>query len=134
MRTMPEAQFEILVDGTPRSYRDTKLTAMGPRIFSDARAGQQGCGEGPANRRSDRGGSQGLMPNFTLLDLSRPEIAAYWRRCSRRALQSSDGRCGIRRSRRARNGGPTSWPIRSPHKITERHARFKDQTRVLPAA
>ena len=33
MITNPGAQFEILVDGTPRSYRDTKLTAMGPHIF-----------------------------------------------------------------------------------------------------
>ena len=30
---------------------------------------------GPANRRANGGGSQGLTPNFTLLDLSRPEIA-----------------------------------------------------------
>ena len=31
--TLPGAQFEILVDGTPRSYRDTKLTAMGAAHF-----------------------------------------------------------------------------------------------------
>ena len=34
----PQAQFEILVDGTPRSYRDTKLTAMGAGHFLKMRA------------------------------------------------------------------------------------------------
>lgn len=38
MRTMPGAQFEILVDGTPHSYRDTKLTAMGAAHFLKMRA------------------------------------------------------------------------------------------------
>ena len=32
------AQFEILVDGAPRSYRDTKLTAMGAAHFLKMRA------------------------------------------------------------------------------------------------
>ena len=32
MTILPDAQFEIRVDHTPRSYRDTKLTAR-PRIF-----------------------------------------------------------------------------------------------------
>lgn len=38
MITMLGAQFEILVDGTPRSYRDTKLTAMGTAHFLKMRA------------------------------------------------------------------------------------------------
>jgi hypothetical protein len=31
------AMFEILVDGKPRSYRDTKLTAMGAAQFLKSR-------------------------------------------------------------------------------------------------
>jgi hypothetical protein len=38
MTILPDAQFEILVDGTPRSYRDTKLTAMGAAHFLRLRA------------------------------------------------------------------------------------------------
>jgi hypothetical protein len=63
------------------------------------------------------------MPNFTLLDLSRPEIAG--RRCSRRVLQSSDVRGLNRRSQRARNGGPTCWPTRGRTRDRDRATFFR---------
>jgi transposase len=85
----------------------------------DARPGQQGCCEGPANRRADHGGSQGLMPNFTLLDLSRPEIAIVV------ASAGADGRGMV---------GRRPSPPASPQTVTTRLARATDQTSLLPPA
>jgi hypothetical protein len=47
--------FEILVDGKPRSYRDTKLTAMEPRSFSKAEV-RIAKSEGPKERGDHCGG------------------------------------------------------------------------------
>ena len=48
MNKQPGAQFEILVDGKPRSYRDTKSGAMD--AVQEPTAAQRGCGERPAKR------------------------------------------------------------------------------------
>ena len=40
---MTGAQFEILVDGKPRSYRDTKSGAMDAATFLKGRQPHRGC-------------------------------------------------------------------------------------------
>lgn len=54
------------------------------------------------------------MPNFTLLDLSRPEIASLMAAMLQARAAVEHGRGGIRRNRLARNGGPTCWRTRAP--------------------
>jgi hypothetical protein len=45
------AQFEILLDGKPRSYRDTKSGAMEAATFPQGpTAAQRGCGKRSADR------------------------------------------------------------------------------------
>jgi hypothetical protein len=52
---MTGAQFEIRIDGTPRTYRDRKDYAMEAARVS---AAQHGRGQRPEKRRRDCGGSQ----------------------------------------------------------------------------
>jgi hypothetical protein len=52
---MTGAQFEILIDGKPRSYRDIKAAAMEARCISqEPKPEQRGRGERPADRRDKR--------------------------------------------------------------------------------
>jgi hypothetical protein len=62
MNKQPGAQFEILVDGKPRSYRDTKSGAMD--AVQEPTAAQRGCGERPTKRSADRGGCSRVMTRF----------------------------------------------------------------------
>ena len=65
----PGAQFEILVDGKPRSYRDIKAVAIASAEFlREQKPAQRSCGEGFAKRGSYRR-DQGLGPLMPLKEI-----------------------------------------------------------------
>jgi hypothetical protein len=54
--TMTGAQYEIRIDGVPRSYRDRKDYAMEAARLIKQKSAQHGRGQRLAKRRRDRGG------------------------------------------------------------------------------
>jgi hypothetical protein len=58
MTSKQGAQFEIFIDGVPRTYRD-RQTSRFNRAFSEVQESvQRGQDEAPADWRGDRGGIQ----------------------------------------------------------------------------
>ena len=83
------AQFEISVDGKPRSYRDIKAVAIASAEFLNRRNPNSNSGERPADRRSHPGGIQAAAG------------MSQWRSpCARPALATASTRTI-----------PTSWCI-----------------------
>ena len=59
MKANQGAQYEISVDGVPRTYRDRQDIALQNRAFSEVQeSAQRGQDEAPADWRGDRGGIQ----------------------------------------------------------------------------
>ena len=64
---MTGAQFEIRIDGAPRTYRDRKDFAIGEKA-------QHGRGQRPAKRRRDCGGSSAGVSDGTQAPPDRPRL------------------------------------------------------------
>ena len=59
MKSNQGAQYEISVDGVPRTYRDRQDIALQNRAFSEVQeSAQRGQDEAPADWRGDHGGIQ----------------------------------------------------------------------------
>ena len=59
MKANQGAQYEISVDGVPRTYRDRQDIALQNRAFSEVQeSAQRGQDEAPADWRGDHGGIQ----------------------------------------------------------------------------
>ena len=73
---MTGAQFEIRIDGTPRSYRDRKDYAMEAArlIKSKNKSAQHGRGQRPAKRRRDCGGSSAGVSDGAQAPPDRPRF------------------------------------------------------------
>ena len=72
---MTGAQFEIRIDGTPRSYRDRKDYAIeAARLIKSRKSAQHDRGQRLAKRQCDCGGSQVGVRNGPQAPLVQPRL------------------------------------------------------------